>query len=100
MSRKGRAGKQTQRITPVRIAWLAGIVLSIALPAAIWFVRQPSAESGTGALGPRLAVNQERIDLGTQPFNRTVRAEFILTNQGDRTLQLDATTPVRVLEGC
>jgi len=100
MSRKAHAVKTAHRFAPVRIAWLAGIVLSLVLLAGIWLVSRPPAESGPGALGPRLAVSQDRVDLGTQPFGQMVRAEFILTNQGDRALQLDAATPVRVLEGC
>ncbi len=50
--------------------------------------------------GPRLAVNQDRIDFGRVPLDKTVRAEFTLTNTGDRVLTLDTSTPVQVLEGC
>jgi hypothetical protein len=65
-----------------------------------WLISRVPAEGGPGTLGPRLAVNQERVDVGAQPFNKMVRAEFTLTNEGDRPLQLDASSPVRVLEGC
>jgi hypothetical protein len=66
----------------------------------VWFVSRPQEDTSPGTLGPRLAVSQDQLDLGNQPLNKTVRAEFTLTNQGDRTLKLDATSPVRVLEGC
>ena len=56
--------------------------------------------SGSGGKGPQLAVNQERIDFGNLPFDKTVRAEFKLENTGDRNLALDVSTPIRVVEGC
>ena len=74
----------------------AAVLMVAAL--AVWFVQ--NAETGEGKVGPRLAVNSERIDFGKQPFDKMVRAEFKLTNTGDRTLTLDANTPVRVVEGC
>ncbi len=64
----------------------------------IWFVQ--NVETGAGQVGPRLAVSTERIDFGKQPFDKMVRAEFKVINTGDRTLTLDSSTPVRVLEGC
>jgi hypothetical protein len=66
----------------------------------VWFVTQPQEDTSPGTLGPRLVVSQERVDLGNQPFNKMARAEFTLTNQGDRPLKLDTSTPIRVLEGC
>ena len=100
MSRRSRPSKPAKEPIRSPLLWLAsGVLLTLVLIGG-WFVSRPPEESGPGTLGPRLAVNQERLDLGTQPFNKTVRAEFTLTNQGDRTLQLDASSPVRVLEGC
>ena len=100
MSRKSTNHKPVARPTRAPLLWLAGGVLLLVVLAGVWFASRPPAESGPGTLGPRLAVSDERLDLGTQPFNKMVRAEFTLTNQGDRPLTLDATTPVRVLEGC
>jgi hypothetical protein len=100
MARKVRALTKETAIPLARIGWLAGIALLIVVPFGVWYATQPPAESGPGTLGPRLAVNQERLDLGTLPFNQMARAEFTLTNQGDRTLQLDSSAAVSVLEGC
>jgi hypothetical protein len=100
MSRRSRAAKPVDEPFCNPIIWLAaGVLLTLVLVGG-WFINRSLAENGPGTLGPRLAVNQERLDVGTQPFNKIVRAEFTLTNAGDRTLQLDASSPVRVLEGC
>ncbi len=50
--------------------------------------------------GPHLTVDRERIDFGRVPLDKTVRAEFKVTNTGDRPLTLDTSTPVQVLQGC
>lgn len=65
----------------------------------IWWSQSPT-ESGPGESGPRLAFDQEKVDLGRQPLDKTVRAQFKITNTGDRTLTLDASAPVRAIEGC
>lgn len=79
--------------------WIfAGAIILVVIAVAVWFFQ--SGETGSGQVGPRLAVNTERIDLGKQPFDKTVRAEFKLTNTGDRALTLDASPPIRVVEGC
>lgn len=68
---------------------------------ALWFVQTTGEpETGEGKVGPILSINTEKIDLGKQPFDKLVRAEFKITNTGDRTLTLDAKTPIRVVEGC
>ncbi len=88
--------QQIQQSFPI---WLfAGALLLIVAAIGLWFVQ--NAETGNGNLGPRISVNTERIDLGKQPFDKMVRAEFKVTNTGDRSLSLDASTPVRVVEGC
>ena len=53
-----------------------------------------------GTLGPRLQVDQEKIDLGNQPLNKTVRAAFTVKNVGDGTLKLDVPRVATLLEGC
>ncbi len=78
--------------------FLVGAIILLALASAgIWFLLTPQTPSG---VGPQLAVNQERIELGKQPFEKMARAEFLVTNTGDRALTLDASAPVRALEGC
>ncbi len=88
--------KHKRNSFPIWIFVGAAVLIIAALT--LWFTQ--NAETGEGKIGPRLAVNAERIDLGKQPFDKTVRAEFKVTNSGDRTLTLDANTPVRVVEGC
>lgn len=53
-----------------------------------------------GAIGPRFQVNQEKIDLGNRPFNKTVRAAFTVKNVGDGALKLDVPRAATLLEGC
>ncbi len=65
----------------------------------VWWSQSPT-ESGPGESGPRLAFDQEKVDLGRQPLDKPVRAQFKITNIGDRTLTLDASAPVRAIEGC
>jgi len=76
---------------------VGALVLLTLAGAGIWALLAPQTPSG---VGPQLAVNQERIELGKQPFEKMVRAEFLVTNRGDRALTLDASAPVRALEGC
>ncbi len=74
-------------------------VILVLVGAGIWWSQSPN-ESGQGEIGPRLAFDQEKVDLGRQPLDKTVRAQFKITNTGDRTLTLDASAPVRAIEGC
>jgi hypothetical protein len=79
---------------PLALFSSAAVLLIIAV--ATWF----SMSAPAGTIGPKLAVNTERIDFGKQPYNNKVRAEFQITNTGDRALTLDASAPVKVVEGC
>lgn len=80
--------------------WISvGFILLLVAAVGVWQV-WGTTETGPGKIGPRLAVDQERIDLGRQPFDKMVSAEFRVTNTGDRTLTLDASSPIRVVEGC
>jgi hypothetical protein len=88
--------QQKEKSFPVWI--FAGAFLLILAAVIFWSVQ--SGETGEGKLGPRLSLNTERIDLGKQPFDKVVRAEFMVTNTGDRSLTLDASPPIRVVEGC
>lgn len=79
---------------------LLGGALVLAVLAIGLAVMSADAGNGGGGSGPQLAVNQDRIDFGNLPFDKTVRAEFKLENKGDRNLTLDVSTPIRVVEGC
>lgn len=98
--------KAKRREDSGRRPWLAigllGGALVLAIVAVGFGILNADAGGGNtaGARGPQLAVNKERIDFGTLPFDKPVRAEFKLENSGDATLTLDASTPIRVLEGC
>jgi hypothetical protein len=55
----------------------------------------------SGASGPRLAVDRERIDFGRVVYDKTVRAVFAVKNVGDQPLQIaQRQIAVRVVEGC
>ena len=71
--------------------FLVGAIALLALAGVgIWLLLTPQTQGG---MGPQLAVQQERIDLGKQPYSKMVRAEFLVTNVGDRVLTLDASAP-------
>ena len=55
-------------------------------------------QSTTGT--PRFQVDREKIDLGNQPLDKTVRAAFTVKNVGDGTLRLDLPKGATLLEGC
>lgn len=81
-------------------AWVFLVLAVVLLGAAalgVWMLLSPQSQGGTG---PVFSVNQERLELGKYPFEQMVRAEFQIKNVGDRVLTLDASTPVRALEGC
>ena len=49
---------------------------------------------------PRLAVDRESIDLGSQPVNRQVSAVFQVKNVGSQTLRIQGEPTVELVEGC
>jgi hypothetical protein len=49
---------------------------------------------------PSLRVDQELVDLGDVPLDKTVTVSFQLTNVGDDTLRFDQEPYIKVLEGC
>jgi hypothetical protein len=79
----------------VGLAMLATAVAWICLP-----TDGRAGEAPTFRGGARLTVDKDLIDLGTQPYNRVVEARFQLKNIGDHALQLPASPPVEVVEGC
>lgn len=93
-----RKAKNSNRASLPSWVFLLGAVVLLALAAlGIWILLTPQTQGG---VGPQVAVKQERIDLGKQPFEKMVRAEFLVSNTGDRPLTLDASAPVQALEGC
>lgn len=81
----------------------AGVGLAMLATAAAWILPTTDGRAGEAPAfrgGARLAADTELIDLGTQPYNRVVEARFQLKNIGDRPLQLPASPPVEVVEGC
>lgn len=79
---------------------IGGVILLAAAALGVFALMNSGSSSGNGSNGPRLTVDQDRIDLGKQPMNKMVRAEFQIKNAGEQVLQLDASTPVKALEGC
>ena len=99
-----RKERRRQRRKPARFPLMALIasVLGLAVIGfGVWQLTNTGSTAASGGkLGPRLSVNPERVELGNQPFDKMVRAQFELRNTGDQPLTLDASSPVRVLEGC
>ena len=50
--------------------------------------------------GPRLSLDKELIDFGPVRYRQYVEVRFRLKNVGDQPLQLPASPPVEVVEGC
>ena len=82
---------------PSWVFLVGAVVLLGAAAIGVWVLLSPQNQGG---VGPQAAISHERIELGKQPFEQKVRAEFQVKNVGDRTLTLDASAPVRALEGC
>ena len=92
-------GRQSARGIPSWLFLAVGALLIVVAAVGIWAILQTPSQTGNG-IGPQLAVSQERIDLGKQPFNQMVQARFQVKNTGDRVLTLDASDPVQALQGC
>jgi hypothetical protein len=88
--------KRTPWLLYVGVAALALIIVGVVL---LW--RQP-AQTGSPeqASGPRLALNQEKIDFGQVPVEKVVKATFQVKNVGDAPLQILNQPQVRVVQGC
>lgn len=88
----GRRGTIT-RVLPFGIAAAAVLFIGIVIFLA-------SNQATPGAVGARLQVDQERIELGNRIFDQPVRAVFVVKNVGDGTLRLEAPRIATLLEGC
>jgi hypothetical protein len=98
-----RKNRQKQRrglsLFPI-LAIVVGVLGIVVIGFGVWNAVDKTSAPTSGKAGPRLAVNQERVELGNQPFDKMVRAQFEVKNTGDQLLTLDASAPVRVVEGC
>jgi hypothetical protein len=80
---------------------IGGLLLVLA---GIAFLARPGTQAA--AVAPqvtgqaKLAVDQEKIDFGTLPLDKTVQASFKLTNVGDEPLQMEGQPTIQVLKGC
>ncbi len=91
-----RATQANKPIWPL-IAIFAGA--AVILIAGLFFLFANNNTTGSKT-GPRVTVDRERIDFGRVPLDKPVRAEFKVTNTGDRPLTLDTSAPVQVVQGC
>jgi len=49
---------------------------------------------------PRLSVDRTQVDFGKVPMDKMVKATFIVTNIGDKPLQIVSEPTVKVAKGC
>jgi hypothetical protein len=105
---KGRGAKVAapKKRTPWLLIIGAGALL-LALAGALLLLRPAPPAGAGGAMaapaagsGPRLAVDQEKLDLGDVSFEQPVVATFHLTNTGDAPLQIVGEPVVAVISGC
>ena len=82
-----------KRIPPLMWVGVAGLAVLLRQPA-----QAAKAPQFTG--GPKLAVDQAKIDFGTLPLDKPVKASFKLTNVGDQTLEIAGLPKVEVKQGC
>jgi archaellum component FlaG (FlaF/FlaG flagellin family) len=91
--RKGMMSK----FIPLTVVFLvAGFVIFVGSTT----LTKTSSENIQGTTGPRFQVDREKIEMGKQIFNNTVRAAFTVKNVGDGTLKLDAPKVATVVDGC
>jgi len=100
-------GKMLSALPAQTSHWtLAGaLLMMIGLLAAC--VSVPAGQPATGATGatkvtgqPRLSVDRTQIDFGKQQISKPVKATFVLTNIGDKPLQILGEPAIRVAQGC
>lgn len=94
-------GRARRRASPLMWLTLAsGIGFIILL--AVFLVQQGASESVPGSIeGPRIAVDQERIDLGRVAFDKSVRAVFTIKNVGNKPLTIsERQIATKLVEGC
>ena len=99
--RKSSGRKQGSPLLPL-LAILGGTLLLLWGGYTWWGSRQ--SNSGTVPIevkdSPSLKSDQEMVDLGDVPLNKTVTVSFQLSNVGDQTLRFTEPPYIEVLEGC
>lgn len=100
MTKRHTRSREASRARPRRRQWvITAVVAGLAILAGAGvLLSRPAPPTVSGP--PRLAVDRLEIDLGRQPFERLVRASFVVTNAGRSTLRLDGAPPVEVIQGC
>lgn len=81
----------------------SGVCAAIFAGVAAWALLPRDGASGQATQfqgGARLVVDKDLIDFGPVRYNQFVEARFQLKNVGDKPLQLPASPPVEVVEGC
>jgi hypothetical protein len=91
-----------RRIPPVLWIGVAGLLLVVA---GLFLLLRPSTDAATATApeftgGAKLAVDQQKINFGTVPLGKPVKATFRLTNVGDQQLVIEGKPQVEVKEGC
>ncbi len=103
MTRKAYGTKKGARQTPRSSLplYLIGGALVLIIVGVFVLLRGSGPTRAIEVTGqPKLAVNQEKIDLGKVPLNKTVSVAFELSNVGDKPLDLQGIPQVEVKEGC
>jgi hypothetical protein len=86
-----------KKFIPLAVVFLVAVfVLFVGLTT----LNQTSNQNVQGATGPRIQVDREKIEMGKQIFNNTVRAAFTVKNVGDSTLKLEVPKVATVVDGC
>lgn len=101
MTKRHTRSREASRARPRRRRWVitAAVAGGLAILAGAGvLLSRPAPPTVSGP--PRLAVDRLEIDLGRQPFERLVRASFVVTNAGGSTLLLEGAPPVEVAQGC
>jgi hypothetical protein len=97
-TKKGAAQKSKSSLP----LYLIGGALALIIIGAFVLLRGPAGPSKTIEVTgkPKLAVDQDKIDIGKQPLGKTVSVAFELSNVGDKPLELKGIPTVEVKEGC
>jgi hypothetical protein len=90
------------RLPLLLILVFGGLLL---LGGAVWVWQSVQIGADTGAAptivtSPKLAVDRTEIDFGQVPFNKVVKANFKISNEGGSPLQIIGAPRVEVITGC
>jgi hypothetical protein len=93
---------KSTRLKPFYAMFSVLIVMAGLLAACESVGQAPSANSApTKVTGqPRLSVDRTQVDFGKVPMDKMVKATFIVTNIGDKPLQIMGEPTVKVAKGC